>query len=43
MDVARAAKQPDGQISKILSSPRAKNILLNMSRKSPAYPRVSPE
>jgi hypothetical protein len=35
VDVARAAKQPDGQITKILSSPSAKNISLNIPGKSP--------
>jgi hypothetical protein len=40
--VAPAAKQLDGQITKILSSPSRKNIPLNARRKSPAYPRVSP-
>jgi hypothetical protein len=34
MDVARATKQPDGQISKNLSSRPAKNIPLNLSGKS---------
>jgi len=33
-DVARATKQPAGQITKNLSSPRAKNIPLNMPCKS---------
>jgi hypothetical protein len=33
-DATAATKQPDGQISKNLSSPRAKNIPLNMPRKS---------
>jgi hypothetical protein len=31
---SRATKQPDGQITKILSSPLAKNIPLNPSGKS---------
>jgi hypothetical protein len=30
-------KLPDGQISKNLSSPRDKNILLSLEAKSPAY------
>jgi hypothetical protein len=40
-----AAKQPAGQISNILSSGGAKNILVFLSDKSPAYSRypASPE
>jgi hypothetical protein len=34
INIAHATKQPDGQISKNLSSPRAKNIPLNLPRKS---------
>jgi len=34
VDVARAAKQPDGQITKNLSSHAEKNIPLNASGKS---------
>jgi len=34
IDVARATKQPDGQITKILSSPLRKNISLSPSGKS---------
>src|SRR6476660_1208812 len=38
---AAATKQPDGQISKNLSSPRAKNIPLNPSGKSALRLRAS--
>jgi hypothetical protein len=34
LDIRTATKQPAGQIAKILSSPRAKNIPLNLLRKS---------
>jgi hypothetical protein len=36
LDAAPATKQPDGQISKTLSSPPSKNIPLNASGKSGA-------
>jgi hypothetical protein len=41
LDAAAATKQPDGQISKKLSSPRAKNIPLNPSGKSALPTRPS--
>jgi hypothetical protein len=44
LDAARAAKQPDGQITKNLSRPGSKNIPLNASGKSALSARpVSPD